>query len=65
MKLSMTDRYSLLSLDGVHWSHVITGDVTISTGCEGTSIPPVPFTEGEREGERRGESDGFMYRVYY
>lgn len=48
--------YLLLSLDGVHWSHVITGNVATATGGERTSIPPVPFTEREREREKKQKS---------
>lgn len=54
--------YLLLSLDGVHWSHIITGNVSAATGGERASIPPVPFTERERElGE--GERDFVLYQV--
>lgn len=44
--------YLLLGLDGVHWSHIITGNVSTATGGERASVPPIPFTEREREGGR-------------
>lgn len=42
----------LFSLDGVHWSHIITGNVAAPTRGERASIPPVPFTKNEKERER-------------
>ena len=46
--------HSLLSLDWVHWSDVIAGNVTSSTCSERTSLPPVALTE-ERRIEREME----------
>lgn len=45
--------YSLLSLDRVHGSYVIAGNVTSSTCSERTSLPPVSLAE-ERITERDG-----------
>lgn len=47
--------YSLLSLDRIHRSNIIAGNVTSSTCSERTSLPPVSLT-----GERRTEGDGRM-----
>lgn len=33
----------LLSLYGVGWSHIVTGDVTFLSGVDGASLPPVTF----------------------
>lgn len=33
----------LFSLYGVGWSHVVTGDVTLLSGVDGASLPPVTF----------------------
>lgn len=49
--------YSLLSLDGVHRSYVIAGNVTSSTCSERTSLPPVSLAE-----QRRTASDGGGWR---
>lgn len=35
----------LFSLNGVGWSHVVTGDVTFLSGVDGASLPPVAFPE--------------------
>lgn len=40
--------YSLLSLDRVHRSNIIAGNVTSSTCSERTSLPPVSLTEERR-----------------
>lgn len=39
---------SLFGLDGVGWSHIVAGDVTILSGVDGTSLPPVAFPGGKR-----------------
>lgn len=60
--------YILLSLDGVHWSHVITGNVATATSGERASIPPVPFTESERErqrGKRRNRRSTLIHIISY
>lgn len=46
--------YSLLGLDRVHWSDIITGNITSSTCGERTGLPPVSLTGGERKKRRFG-----------
>lgn len=58
-------QYLLLSLDGVHWSHVITGNVAAATSSEGTSIPPIPFTEREKERKEKNRGNTLQHFISY
>lgn len=55
--------YLLFSLDRVHWSHIITGNVATATSSEGASIPPVPFTE--RQKEDQGEERSTFIQLHF
>lgn len=41
--------FSLFSLYGVGWSHVVTGDVTFLSSVDGASLPPVAFPTDKRK----------------
>lgn len=42
----------LFCLDGVGWSHIVAGDITALSSCQGASEPPIPFSVRERERDR-------------
>lgn len=42
----------LFCLDGVGWSHIVAGDITALSSCQGASEPPIPFSVRERERQR-------------
>lgn len=45
----------LFCLDGVGWSHIVAGDITALSSCQGASEPPIPFSVRERERQRDEE----------
>ena len=48
--------FSLLSLYGVSWGHVVTGDVTFLSSVDGASLPPVTFPEEESKSPIRSNT---------
>lgn len=45
---STKTQHSLFSLDGVHRSHIVTGNVAAAPSGQRAGVPPVPFTETQR-----------------
>ena len=43
----------LFCLDGVNWSHIIAGNVTRLSSCQGARFPPISFPGGEKK-KRKG-----------
>lgn len=51
-KVREDNEFSLFSLYGVSWGHVVTGDVTFLSGVNGASLPPVAFPEEKKSKEK-------------
>ena len=42
----------LFCLDGVNWSHIIAGNVTRLSSCQGARFPPISFPGGKKKREK-------------
>ena len=52
----------LFCLDGVNWSHIIAGNVTRLSSCQGACFPPISFP-GEKKKKRKGSEYVNWFRV--
>lgn len=57
-----THAYSLLCLNWIHWSHVITGNITAATSGKWTCLPPISFAERQ---EKRKSECFFVFKIRF